>query len=68
MRKMVRKTTVRWIPIGLEIYIRKILLVQRDWRIGRIPFAWRKFRPTGYQDKVIGGQRDSSKLSREERS
>ena len=47
-RKMVRKTTVRWIPISLQINIRKIPLVQEDWRIGRVPFAWRKFRLTGY--------------------
>jgi hypothetical protein len=55
MRKMVWKTTVRWIPIGLEMYIRKILLVWKDSRIGRTPFAWRKFRLTGYQRKGIGG-------------
>jgi hypothetical protein len=54
MRKMVRKTTVRWIPISLEMYIRKILLVRRDWKIERIPFAWMKFRPTGYQSQGIG--------------
>jgi len=65
MGKMVWKTTVRWIPICLEMYIRKILLVWKDWKIGRIPFAWRKFRPTGYQSKGIGGRRNVSKLSRE---
>jgi len=55
MEKMVRKTTVRWIPISLEMYIRKILLVRKDWKIRTIPFARRKFRPTGYQGKGIGG-------------
>jgi hypothetical protein len=54
-RKMIQKTIVRWIPISLEIYIRKILLVQKDWRIEGIPFGWRKFRPTAYQNKEIGG-------------
>jgi len=60
MGKLVRKTTVRWIPISLEMYIRKILLVRKDWVIGRIPFARRKFRPTGYQGKGIGGRRNVS--------
>jgi hypothetical protein len=54
MRKMVRQTTVRCITISLEIYVRKILSVQKDWRIGRIPFAWSKFRATGYPSKWIG--------------
>jgi hypothetical protein len=66
-RKMVRKTTVRWIPISPEMYIGKILLVRRGWRIERIPFARRKFRPSGDQSKGIGEQRDGSKLSREKR-
>jgi hypothetical protein len=47
------------------MYIRKILLVQKDWRIGGIAFIGRKIRPTGYQSKRIGGQRDGSKLFRE---
>jgi hypothetical protein len=67
-RKMVRKTTVQWIPISLEIYIRKVLLVQRDWRIERITFDRRKCRPTGYQSQGIGERRDGSNLSREKRS
>jgi hypothetical protein len=45
----------------------KILVGQRDWRIGRIPFAQKKFRPTGYQGKGIGWLRDGSNLSREQR-
>ena len=65
---MVRKTTVRWIPISLEIYIRMILLVRSNWRIGRIPFVERKSRPTGYQSKGIGERKDGSKLSRNKRS
>ena len=68
MGRMVRKTTVRWISISLELYIRMILFVQRDWKIGRITFAQRKFRLTGYQSKGIGGQRSHSQLSRERRS
>ena len=64
MRKMVWKTTVRWIPISLEIHIRKMLLVRRDWRIGRILLAQRMFRPTGYQSKRIRGRRDGSNSSR----
>jgi len=47
MRKMAQKTTVRWIPISLQMYIRKILFIRKDWIIGRIPFAQGKFRPTG---------------------
>jgi len=58
MRRMVWKTTVQWIPISLEMYVRKILLVQKDWTIEGVPFAWRKFRPTGYQSKGIGGRGD----------
>jgi hypothetical protein len=54
MRKMVRKTTVRWTPISLDMNTSKILVGQRDWRIGRIPFAQKKFRPTGYQGRGIG--------------
>jgi len=65
MRKMVWKTTVRWIPISLEMYIIKVLLVNKYWRIGRIPFARRKFQLTGYPNKGIGGRRDGSNLSRE---
>ena len=42
-----------------------VLLVQRGLRIGRIPLARRKFRPTGYQSKGIGGREDSRNLSRE---
>jgi len=57
MRKMNRKTTVRGIPISLEMYIRHILLIRKNWRIGRIPFDWRKFRHTGYQSRGIGGTR-----------
>jgi hypothetical protein len=68
MRMMVRKTKVRWIPISLEMHIRRIVLVRSDWRIGRIPFAWRKFRLTGYQSKGIGERWDGSKLSREKHS
>jgi len=41
IKKMVRKTTVRWIPISLEMNIRKIQLVRKDWEIRRIPFPWR---------------------------
>jgi len=55
MRKMVWKTTVQWIVISVEINIRKILLVQKNWRIESIPFVWRKFRPTGYHSKGIEG-------------
>jgi hypothetical protein len=65
---MVLRIAVRWIPFSLEIYIRKILLVQKDWRIGTIPFAWRMVRWPGYQGKEIGGQRGGSNLSREKRS
>jgi len=54
MRKGVWKTTVRWIPISLEMHIRRILFIQKDWRVERIPFARRKFRPTSYQNKGIG--------------
>jgi hypothetical protein len=68
MRMMVRTTTVQWIPISLELHIRRILLVPSDWRIGRIPFARRKFRLTGYQSKGIGERGDGSKLSRGKRS
>jgi len=53
-RMMVRKTTVRWIPISLEMYIRQLQLVQKDWRIEMIQFARRKFRRSGYQSKGIG--------------
>jgi hypothetical protein len=35
--------------------IRRILFVQRDWRIAGIPFAERKFRPTAHQNEGIGG-------------
>jgi len=59
--QMVWKTTVRWIPISLEMHIRQILLVRKDWSIGGIPFARRKFRLTGYQSKGIGGRRNGSK-------
>jgi len=47
------------IPISLQMGITRILLVQKDWRIDRIPFAQRKFRPTGYQSKGIAGSEDS---------
>jgi len=36
-RQMVQKTTAQWIPISVERYIRRILLVQKDWRIEGIP-------------------------------
>jgi hypothetical protein len=36
---MVRKTTVRRIPISLEMYIRKMLLVRKDWTVEGVPFA-----------------------------
>jgi hypothetical protein len=54
MRKKVQKTTVRWIPISLDMYIRKILLAQKDWRIGMLLVAQRKCRQTGYQGEGIG--------------
>jgi len=66
--KIVLKPTVQRIPISREMYIRKILLVRKDWKIGRIPFAQRKFRPTGYQIKGIGERRNVSELAREKRS
>jgi len=65
---MDRNTTVRWIPISLEIYISRMLLVRKDWRIRRILFAWRKLRLTGYQSKGIGRREHSEDLSREKRS
>jgi len=68
MGKIIWKTTVRWIPHSLEMYIRKIMLVRKDCWIGRIPFARRKFRPSGYQSIGIGGQRNGSDLSREKYS
>jgi hypothetical protein len=58
MKKVVLKTTVRWMPISPEMYISMLMLVWKDWRIGRIAFAWRKFRQTGYWSKGIGGRRD----------
>jgi hypothetical protein len=42
-----------------------LTLVRRDWKIEGIPFAWRKFRLTGYQSNGIGERRDGSNLSRE---
>ena len=65
---MVWKTTVRWITIPFEMFIRRILCVRKDWTIERITFARRKFRPTGYQSKGIGGPKDSECLSREKGS
>jgi len=47
--------------------IRKILVVQRDWSIGGISFAWRQFRLTGYQNTGMGGQKESRHLLREKR-
>jgi hypothetical protein len=58
MKKVVLKTTVRWMPISLDMYISMLMLVWKDWRIGRIAFAWRKFRQTAYRSKGIGGRRD----------
>ena len=52
---IVWKITVRWIPFSLELFVKWILLVWKDWMIVGIPFARRKFRPTGYQGKGIGG-------------
>jgi hypothetical protein len=66
MRRIVWKTTVRWIPIIPEMYITKILFVRRDWKIEWIPFALRKFRRTCSQSKGIGERRDGSNLSREQ--
>jgi len=65
---MVRKTTVHWIPISLEMYIKRILLFWKDWRIERIPFPSRKFKPTGFHDKGIESRKDSDHLSRKEHS
>jgi len=66
--QMVRKTTVWWILISLEMHIGKIPLVRKDWKIRKIPFGRRKFRLTGYQSMGIGGRRNGSRLSREKHS
>jgi hypothetical protein len=44
---MVRKTTVRWITISLEMDITLLLLVGKDLRNGIIPSAWGKIRLSG---------------------
>jgi len=67
-RKMVRKTTVQWIPISPELYISKILLVKSNGRIEGIAFAWRKLGPTGCQNNGMCERRDGSNVSRKEHS
>jgi hypothetical protein len=61
---MVQKTTAKLIPISLQMYIRKIQLVRKDWRTDRIQFACRNLKLDGYPGKEIGGQEDGSNLSR----